>query len=73
MEALPHDIWLERCARRIAEVENGIAADEARRIARDLRSFERTAAMPPEAAVEFVAREMARPDRDRFERRTAPR
>jgi hypothetical protein len=73
MEALPQDIWLERCARRIAEVEQGIAADEARRIARDLRAFERTAAMPPEAAVEFVAREMARPDRDRFERRNSPR
>lgn len=73
MEALPQDVWIERCARRIAEVETGIAADEARRIARDLRAFERTAAMPPEAAVEFVAREMARPDRDRFERRASPR
>lgn len=73
MEALPQDVWLERCARRIGEVEQGIAAEEARRIARELKSFERTAAMPPEVAVEFVANEMARPDRGRFERRASPR
>ena len=73
MESLTKDVWLERCARRIAQVEGGIADDEARRIARAMKSFERTAAMAPEAAVEFVASEMARPDRGRFERRTAPR
>lgn len=73
MENIPQDVWLQRCASRITEVERDIAADEARRIARELKSFERTAVMPPEAAVDFVARELARPDRQRFERRTVPR
>lgn len=73
MEHLPHDVWLQRCARRINQVEHDITGDEARRIARELKSFERTGAMPPEAAVDFVAREMARPEHGRFERRAAPR
>ena len=72
-ETLPPNIWLERCARRIAEVEQDIAENEARRIARDLQRFERTAAMPPEAAVDFVAMEMAKPNRAPFERRRADR
>jgi glycine/D-amino acid oxidase-like deaminating enzyme len=53
--------WLQRCARRIAEVERDIDEAEARRIARDLHSFERTRAMEPEAAVDFVVRQRARP------------
>ena len=73
MEALPQAVWLERCANRIAEVDQNIGADEARRPARELYSFERTAAMAPEAAVDFVASELARPTRGRFERRIQTR
>jgi hypothetical protein len=73
MEAMPQSVWLERCANRIAEVQRDIAADEARRIARELQSFERTRAMAPEAAVDFVATELARPKPGRFERRAMPR
>jgi hypothetical protein len=73
METLPQSVWLERCARRISEVDSEISPDEARRIARAMKSFERTGMMPPEAAVDFVAGEMARPERTRFERRTSAR
>ena len=72
-ETLAPNVWLERCARRIAEVEQDIAETEARRIARDLQRFERTAAMPPEAAVDFVTMEMSKADQARFERRRADR
>ena len=72
-DTLAPNVWLERCARRISEVEQDIAETEARRIARDLQRFERTAAMPPEAAVDFVAMEMSKPDRAPFERRRADR
>ena len=74
MAVLPQDeVWLERCARRISEVEQGIHPDEARRLARELKNFERTGVMPPEAAVEFVASEMRRPEHARLERRSTPR
>ncbi|HEV7912840.1 MAG TPA: hypothetical protein VGP22_03685 [Albitalea sp.] len=73
MEELPQNVWLERCAHRIVEVDREIATDEARRIARELKSFERTGVMAPEAAVDFVADELARPQRSRFERRSTPR
>ena len=72
MKTLPSDEWIARCAQRILQIEQDIASDEARRIAADLRHFERTAAMDPEAAVDFVASELGRPDQ-RFERRSAPR
>jgi len=72
-ESLATDVWLERCADRIVDLEPGIADPEARRIASELQSFERTRAMEPEAAVDFVAEELAKPDRSRFERRLAPR
>ncbi|HEX7442080.1 MAG TPA: hypothetical protein VF319_18520 [Caldimonas sp.] len=73
LESLALDVWLERCARRIVEFEPEIADPEARRIARELQDFERTRAMEPEAAVDFVAEQLAKPDRSRFERRLAPR
>ena len=73
MEVLSQDVWLERCARRISEVERGIEPDEARRLAREMHTFERTGVMPPEAAVDFVAQEMDLPERARFERRRSPR
>ena len=73
LETLAPNIWLERCARRISEVDVDIAEGEARRIARDIQRFERTGAMPPEAAVDFVARELAKPRPGPFERRRADR
>ena len=73
MESLPQSVWIERCANRIAELDREIATDEARRIARDLQSFERTRAMAPEAAVDFVASELASPKPGRFERRVKAR
>jgi hypothetical protein len=72
MQALPPEVWLDRCAHRIAEVDDDIDASEARRIARDLLAFERTAVMAPEEAVDFVAAQLAS-EHTRFERRTAPR
>ena len=46
---------------------------EAERLAKDVYAFERTRAMSPEAAAEFISVEMARPDRAPFERRMQPR
>ena len=73
LEALPPQIWLERCARRISEVDAGITQPEARRLARDFHRFERTRAMAPEDAVDFVARELAKPEPGPFERRRTHR
>ena len=69
LETLPSGLWLARCARRIGEIDAQIAEPEAKRIARDLHKFERTRAMQPEVAVEFVCGELAKPDRVPFERR----
>ena len=73
MEKLPPDVWLERCAHRIVEVDEQIEPREAQHIARELQSFERTAVMEPERAVDFVAAELALGPRTRFERRKKPR
>jgi hypothetical protein len=73
VENLPSSIWVERCARRISEVDQEIVDAEARRIARDLHKFERTRAMEPEAAVDFVAMALADPARRPFERRRTNR
>ena len=72
MKPVPTSQWIERCASRILQVDGQVDAVEARQIARELRRFERTGAMVPEAAVDFVASELARPN-PRFERRLAPR
>jgi len=72
MHTLSTTEWIERCARRIVELDQQIARDEARGLAREFRSFERTAAMVPEAAVDFVATELSHP-MPRFERRGEPR
>ena len=71
--ALPPQIWIERCARRINEVDGEIAEAEARRLARDIHRFERTGAMEPEDAVDFIASEMAKTVRGPFERRKTHR
>jgi hypothetical protein len=65
--------WRYRCAQRIAELDNEMSRSEADRLAKDVYAFERTRAMSPEAAAEFVAIEMSRPDRAPFERRSAAR
>jgi hypothetical protein len=61
--------WLERCAARILAVEPDVSRDEALEIARTMQTFERTGAMEPEAAVNFVAEEMHKSGLIRFERR----
>lgn len=73
METLDSTDWRVRCARRIAELDRDISRIEAERLAKDVYAFERTRAMSPEAAAEFVAIEMTRPDRAPFERRSAAR
>jgi hypothetical protein len=73
MEKIDSHEWRERCARRIAELDQDISRSEAERLAKDVYAFERTRAMSPEAAAEFVAVEMTRPDRAPFERRSVAR
>jgi hypothetical protein len=73
IEALPTDLWVERCARRISQVDADIAEAEARRLAREFHRFERTRAMDPEAAVDFLARELSNPERGPLERRRTHR
>lgn len=72
-EPLYADEWCDRCAKRFTELDRNISSDEARQIAQDVYAFERTRAMNPEAAANFVALEMSRPDRARFERRSVDR
>ena len=64
--------WIERCARRIMQRDQSITDAEAIELARDIAGFERTAAMAPEAAAEFVASELSGPA-PRFERRSESR
>lgn len=73
MQDVPPDVWIERCAHRIVEMDGDIDADEARLIAREMHAFERTTVMTPERAAEFVAEELVREERTPFERRTTPR
>ena len=73
METLDSTAWRARCALRIAELDQDISRSEAERLAKDVYAFERTRAMSPEAAAEFISVEMARPDRAPFERRMQPR
>ena len=72
MKPLPASQWIERCASRIVQVDRELDTAEARKLARELRRFERTAAMVPEAAVDFVAQELSSPN-PKFERRTTAR
>ena len=73
MEALDSAAWRSRCAQRMAELDPDLTRSEAERLAKDVHAFERTRAMEPEAAAEFVSIEMSRPERAPFERRSAPR
>jgi hypothetical protein len=72
LEIDPHE-WRNRCARRILELDPQITAEEAETIAADVHAFERTRAMAPEAAADFIAEQMNRPDPPRFERRAKDR
>lgn len=65
--------WVQRCARRIVEVDNGIDASEATEIACTAVAVERLRVMEPEAAVDFVLAQIARPTPSRYERRGTPR
>ena len=73
MEALDPTAWRSRCAQRMAELDPDLTRSEAERLAMDVHAFERTRAMEPEAAAEFVSIEMSRPERAPFERRSVPR
>ncbi len=73
MEALDPTEWRNRCAQRIAELDPDLTRSEAERLAKDVHAFERTRAMEPEAAAEFVSAEMSRPERAPFERRATAR
>jgi hypothetical protein len=73
MDTLDSTDWRSRCAQRIAELDRDISRSEAERLAKDVYAFERTRAMEPEAAAEFISAEMARPDRAPFERRATTR
>ena len=72
-EPLSADQWYERCANRFVHLDPQLAASDAQQTAQDVYAFERTRAMGPEAAADFVAAEMQRPDRARFERRSVDR
>ena len=73
VETIAPSIWVERCARRITQVDADIDEAEARRLARDFHKFERTRAMQPEAAVDFIARHLADPAGAPLERRRTHR
>lgn len=73
MEDFAADEWIARCAARIIEIDNGIAEDEAKKIAQEMLAFERTGAMAPEAAVDFVVSLYESPEPERLERRTTRR
>jgi hypothetical protein len=73
IEALDATEWRSRCAQRMAELDADLTRSEAERLAKDVYAFERTRAMAPEAAAEFVSVEMSRPERAPFERRSAER
>lgn len=65
--------WRERCARRVQELDGRITEDEAQTVAQDVYDFERTRAMLPEKAADFVAEQMSQTEPPRFERRSKDR
>jgi hypothetical protein len=65
--------WRDRCARRIREIDDHITESEAETVAQDVYDFERTRAMQPEAAADFVAEQMRQAEPPRFERRSKER
>jgi hypothetical protein len=53
------------------DINRDLSYDDAVEIALAAKEFERTGAMEPGAAAEFVANEMSKPEGLRFERRRA--
>ena len=72
-QSLPAAEWRERCARRVRELDRQISESEAETIAQDVYDFERTRAMLPEEAADFVAEQMGQAEPPRFERRSKKR
>lgn len=71
--SIPADEWRERCARRIRELDDEISEAEAETVAQDVYDFERTRAMAPEEAADFLAEQMSQVEPPRFERRSKKR
>lgn len=69
---LPPADWVARCIQQIRLIDPELTEAEAADVARQLLSFERTGAMPPEEAVKFVVSELAGPT-PCFERRSPSR
>ena len=72
LNKLPSSDWVKRCIQQIRLADPGLNEEEATDVARQLLSFERTGAMPPEQAVKFVVSQLAGPT-PRFERRSPSR
>jgi hypothetical protein len=72
LSKLPPSDWVTRCIQQIRLIDPDLTEEEAAEVAQQLLSFERTGAMPPEEAVDFVASELAGPA-PRFERRSPSR
>ena len=72
-QTVPADEWRRRCARRIREIDAEITETEAETVAQDVYDFERTRAMQPEEAADFLAEQMSQAEPPRFERRSKKR
>jgi hypothetical protein len=72
LNTLTESEWVERCASHLVKIDPQLSTDEAVGLAAEFFRFQRTAAMAPEAAADFVASELARAQ-PRFERRSAAR
>ena len=70
---LSPDEWRARCALRIRALDRQMSESEAETVARDVYDFERTRAMPPEDAADFVSEQMNQLEPPRFERRSKER
>ena len=72
-QTIPASEWRQRCARRIREIDAEISEAEAETVAQDVYDFERTRAMQPEEAADFLAQQMSQAEPPRFERRSKER
>ena len=72
-QTIPASEWRQRCARRIRQIDPEITESEADTVAQDVYDFERTRAMPPEEAADFLAQQMSQAEPPRFERRSKDR
>jgi hypothetical protein len=72
LSTLSSSEWIARCAGHLTRIDPQLSSDEATGLATEFFHFQRTAAMEPEAAADFVASEIARGN-PRFERRSGAR